>query len=143
LSENRVRVVQQFATMSINPRKRVKDAALLLSGCSYKNEAIPLQSYKARYSGETAPKNATVYLALVKDAKIDKRTLGYVKDIQLTHTGETFGKNLKGGEILTLNFKQKSDVWMKPSRRSKDLEPFLHELFSDSLNAIVSKLATL
>ncbi len=49
----------------------------------------------------------------------------------------------RGDKISTLNFKQKSGKWISPSYNSKDIEPFLYKLFSDSINDIVSKLTTL
>lgn len=177
--------------------------AFLMIGCSYKNEAIALYSYKAEYNGEKVKKNESVFISVVKDTRIDKRSVGYlledskktvnlysdadfaqrfkeglgfalniagfktaasieeasivlevyIDDVKIVHTGKSFDENLKGelttrvvltqGEnISTLNFKQKSGSWKTMSYNSKDFEPFLYTLFSDSINDIVSRLAT-
>ena len=178
--------------------------ALMLSGCTYKNNPIPLESYKADYNGDKAQNNASVFLSKVKDTRTDKRTIGYVlenstktvalfsddnfeqkykeglgyalniagfktditkdtasmelnifiEDIKIVYTNESFDKNLKGeisvkavlkqnNELVTYNFKQKSAEWIAPSHDSKDIAPFLHMLFTDSINDIVAKLTTL
>lgn len=59
---------------------------LLVGGCSYKNESINLQSYKAQYIGPTAKEKKSVYLRFVQDTRADKRSIGY---------------SLKDGEKLT------------------------------------------
>ena len=177
--------------------------ALMLGGCTYKNNAIELEAYKADYSGDRTQKNESIFLSTVKDTRIDKRTLGYVlegskktvalysednfeqkykdglgyalniagfstnitkddasmvmdvfiKDIELVYTNESFDTNLKGKllvevvrkgkKIMTFNFKQQSAKWIAPSLNSKDIAPFLHMLFTDSINDIVAKLTTL
>ena len=178
--------------------------ALMLSGCSYKNDSIPLESYKANYNGEKTKKNISVFLSKVKDTRVDKRTIGYVlkdskktialysddnfeqkykeglgyalniagfrtdvskdiasmeleifiEDIKIIYSGESFDKNLKGeisvkailkqnNKVVTYNFKQKSAEWITPSHKSKDIAPFLHMIFADSINDIVAKLTTL
>jgi len=77
--------------------------------------------------------------------------LVYIKGIKLVHNDKSFDENLKGtieievvvkrgNETIKQNFIQKAGIWMKPSYSSKDLEPFLNTLFSDSINEIVSKL---
>jgi uncharacterized lipoprotein len=74
-----------------------------------------------------------------------------IKNIELIHNDKSFDKNLKGeieleviikkgNETITQNFKPSASKWIKPSYTSKDLEPFLNELFSDSINNIVSRL---
>lgn len=78
----------------------------------------------------------------------------YIKDIEIIYNDKNFDTNLKGeieievivrkgGEIITQNFRQKGGKWIKPSYDSKDLEPFLYELFADSIDQIVSRLARL
>ncbi len=47
----------------------------------------------------------------------------------------------KGDKTLTQTFTQKQGKWIKPSYTTKDIEPFLYELFAGSINAIGSKLA--
>jgi len=177
---------------------------LMLGGCSYKNNPIALEPYKADYAGKNVQNKTTVFLSEVKDMRKDQRSIGYVledskktvtlysednfkqkyknglgyalniagfntniskndasiivevfiKDITLVYTNETFDENLKGQivvqvvvkegqKVLTFNFKQKSSKWITPSYNSKDIAPFLHELFTDSINDVVSKLATL
>lgn len=54
-------------------------ALLFLSGCTYKNEALSLDSYKAEYKGPLTKEKKTVYLRRVKDLRADKRTIGYVE----------------------------------------------------------------
>lgn len=51
--------------------------ALFIGGCSYKNESINLESYKAQYTGPSAKEKKTVYLKFVKDTRADKRSIGY------------------------------------------------------------------
>jgi uncharacterized lipoprotein len=50
--------------------------ALFVGGCSYKNEAINLHSYKAEYSGPISKDMKSVYLKVVKDDRLDKRSIG-------------------------------------------------------------------
>ncbi len=54
--------------------------ALLIGGCSYKNEAINLQSYKADYAGPILTEKKSTYIKLVQDTRIDKRSIGYHLD---------------------------------------------------------------
>lgn len=54
-------------------------ALLLLGGCTYKNEALSLDSYKAEYAGPRSKDQKTIYLRIVKDLRADKRTIGYVE----------------------------------------------------------------
>ena len=175
--------------------------ALLLGGCSYKNESITLKSYKADYAAEVSQEKKTISLSVVKDIRTDKRTVGYIeqdgkkivtlfsdtnaeakykeglihamnlagfrtnagdnlasfdvevyiKNIKLVYNDKSFDENLKGtieievivkrgSETIKQNFVQKAGVWISPSYSSKDLEPFLNTLFSDSINDIVSRL---
>lgn len=175
--------------------------ALLMGGCTYKNEALSLDSYKAEYKGPTSKEKKSVYLRWVKDVRTDKRNVGYflqngekfttfhsdvdfadkykegieyalnlagfktdvnanpaslimevyIKDIELVYNDKNFDTNLKGEieievvirkdeETITQNFRQKGGKYVLSSNNSKDLEPFLYTLFSDSINDIVSKL---
>lgn len=50
--------------------------ALFMGGCSYKNEALNLESYKAEYAGPTVKEKKSVYLKVVKDTRLDKRSIG-------------------------------------------------------------------
>jgi len=177
--------------------------AVLMTGCSYKNEAIELSSYKTQYLGQTAYDKSSVFLSSVTDIREDKTSIGYVegngqvttklysyvnfadryrdalamvlkvakfnlanspadtstkidvkiKDIQLVYNDTNkFDENLNGkiivevtltkaGKVNVLAFTQKQGIWIKPSYTSKDVEPFLDTLFSDSINEIVTKLA--
>ena len=54
-------------------------ATLLLGGCSYKNEAIGLSSYKSVYNGNMSNAHKSIYLASVSDARDDKTSIGYVQ----------------------------------------------------------------
>lgn len=177
---------------------------LLMTGCTYKNEALTLPPYATQYNGPLSKANTTVYLRLVKDLRQDKTIVGYlrnngktlaplysnadfearyaegvayalhvagfntdasakaatlvieiyIKDIELIHNDKSFDTNLKGdielevivrkdSEVITQNFRQKGSKWLKPSFESKDLEPFLYELFADSIDQIVSRLVRL
>jgi uncharacterized lipoprotein YajG len=176
-------------------------AALFIGGCSYKNEAIELSTYKGEYSGENAKSKQAVYLRSVKDMRTDKKTIGSIlandikedsfysnadfaekytkglgyafdlagfkavsnaddstlildvkiKKVEINYTNKTFEANLvgtldievvmtRGQQVTTLNFRPKSSKWISPSFDSKDVEPFLYTLFSDSINEITSKL---
>lgn len=74
-----------------------------------------------------------------------------IKKIELIHSDKNFDKNIKGeieleviikkgSETITQKFKPSATKWISPSYSSKDLEPFLNELFSDSINSVVSRL---
>jgi uncharacterized lipoprotein YajG len=175
---------------------------VFLGGCSYKNESINLSSHNTQYLGESSKESKSIFIKSVIDARVDKRTIGYIlkdgkkttnlfsnenfekkyidglnsvlymagfksaletdadlvmsvniKKIELIHNGNSFDKNLKGTieleviikkgkETITQNFKPSASKWMKPSYNSKNLEPFLNELFSDSINDVVSRLTT-
>ena len=75
----------------------------------------------------------------------------YIKDIEIIYNDKNFDTNLngeielevivrKGDDVITQNFRQKGSKWMAPSNNSKDLEPFLYTLFSDSIDQIVTRL---
>lgn len=86
---------------------------------------------------------------LDSDTKIDVK----IKDIQLIYNDTNkFDENLQGKIIVevtltkadkvnVLTFTQKQGTWIKPSYTSKDIEPFLDTLFTDSIDDIVSTLA--
>ena len=85
------------------------------------------------------------------DANADLVMSVNIKNIELIYDDKSFDKNLrgkieleviikKGKETVTQNFKPSASKWISPSYSSKDLEPFLNELFSDSINDIVSRL---
>jgi len=74
-----------------------------------------------------------------------------IKNIEFIYNDKNFDKNLKGiielevtikrgASTITQNFKQEASKWIKPSYSSKDIEPFLNELFSQSVNSVVSRL---
>jgi len=74
-----------------------------------------------------------------------------IKNISLVYLDKSFDENVKGEMAVELvltqgsrttkyNFTQKGGKWLKPSRNSTDLEPFLSELFSESIEAVVTKL---
>lgn len=76
-----------------------------------------------------------------------------IKDIQLIYNDtDKLNENLHGKIVIevkvtksdkvnVLTFTQKQGVWIKPSYTSKDTEPLLNALFTDSIDDIVSKLA--
>ncbi len=85
------------------------------------------------------------------DANADLVMSVNIKNIELIHDDKSFDKNLKGkieleviikkgSKTITQNFKPSASKWISPSYSSKDLEPFLNEMFSDSINGIVSRL---
>ncbi len=176
---------------------------LFFGGCSYKNESIDLKSYSTQYSGTKVKTAQKIYIALVKDERAVKRTIGqvmegkkkvqtlhsnedfankykegltyalniagfntkvsqedadkvlevYIQDIDITQSYDTFDKNVKGSVSIkivskqgnktnTFEFKEKSSAWKSKSYSSKDLEPFLYMLYTDSINRIVAKLAS-
>lgn len=176
-------------------------ALLIFSGCTYKNEALSLESYKAEYKGPITRDKKVVYLKPVKDLRAKKNIIGYVdqkssttinfysnenfaekyteglgyalnlagfntdassseanlvvevyiKDIELIYNDKNFDANLngeieievvvrKGDDVITQNFRQKGSKWIAPSYNSKDLEPFLYSLFTDSIDQIVTRL---
>ena len=176
----------------------------VLTGCSYKNEALSLKPYDSSYAGPLSKTHKTLYVRLVKDTRVERSRIGeiidngkvlaplnsdadfqaryssglnealrlagfntdtsktvaemvvevYLKEIDITYNDKNFDTNLKGeidleviirrgDEVITQNFKQKGGKWIKPSFNSKDLEPFLYELFSDSIDQIVSRLVKL
>lgn len=178
--------------------------ALLFSGCSYKNEVIKLQAYKADYAGEISQEKKSVFVNIVDDIRKDKKNIGYymkddkkaeiffsdenfaakykdgllvalnsagfniqtaynnadivvevhIKKIEIVYSNTSFNENVKGeisikvlmknnGKVATQEFTQKAGKWIAPSHDSKDLEPFLNTLFSDSINGFVSKLTSL
>ena len=54
-------------------------AVLLMGGCSYKNEAVSLSSYKSQYTGAISNTHKSIYLASVSDERVDKTSVGYVQ----------------------------------------------------------------
>lgn len=179
-------------------------AGFILGGCSYKNEAIALSSYKSQYKGALSTEHKTIDLVSVNDSRADKINIGYVqadgkptiklfsyedfagkykdgltsalkaaqfnqvqnassadlkvdvkiKSIQLVYNDtKKFDENLHGkivievtvtqGQKVTVQtFTQDQGIWIKPSFNSNDYEPLLYTLFANSINDIVSKLAT-
>lgn len=85
------------------------------------------------------------------NTKIDVK----IKDIQLIYNDtDKLNENLHGKIIVevtltkankenTYTFTQKRGMWIKPSYTSKDIEPLLNTLFTDSIDDIVSKLANI
>ncbi len=78
----------------------------------------------------------------------------FIKQIDIVHNDKNFDTNLqglidieviakRGNETIKQNFKQKGSKWIKPSFDSKDLEPFLYELFADSIDQIAIRLTGL
>lgn len=178
-------------------------SVVILTGCSYRNEAIELSSYKANYITQTINDQNNASFLSVTDIRKDKTSIGHVlvndtvnnmfysnvnfedrykegltkvlttakfnlvhnpedantkidvkiKDIQLIYNDTNkFNENLQGKIVLevtltksekinVLTFTQKQGRWIKPSYTSKDIEPFLNTLFTDSIDDIVSTLA--
>jgi len=178
-------------------------AVVLMTGCSYKNEAIELSAYKSDYLTKTTEDHNNISFLSVTDIRENKTSIGYVlvngkvntklyshvdfasrytagltkvltgakfnlvnnpadantkidvkiKDIQLIYNDtDKFDKNLNGKIIVEVTltkadkvnvftFTQNQGTWIKPSYTSKDIEPLLNTLFTDSIDDIVSKLA--
>ena len=176
---------------------------VLITGCSYKNEAIELSSYKSDYLSKTIVDRNNISFLTVTDIREDKTSIGYVlvndkvdtklyshvdfagrytegltkvlkaakfnlvnnpadantkidvkiKDIQLIYNDtDKLNENLHGkivvevtltkaDKVNVFTFTQKQGIWIKPSYTSKDVEPLLNTLFTDSIDDIVSKLA--
>ena len=176
---------------------------VLMTGCTFKNEAIELSSYKAHYLSKTTEDRNNISFLSVMDIREDKASVGHVlvndkvdtklyshvdfadrykegltrvlkaaqfnlvnnladantkidvkiKDIQLIYNDtDKFNENLHGkivvevtltkaDKVNVLTFTQKQGIWIKPSYTSKDVEPLLNTLFTDSIDDIVSKLA--
>lgn len=96
--------------------------------------------------------NISEFNTNVNQAEASQIITLHIKDITLIHTDKNFDENLKGKIIVELvvqqgnkttkyNFTQKAGKWIAPSFSSKDVEPFLTTLFSDSIDAVVAKLA--
>ncbi len=75
----------------------------------------------------------------------------YIRNINIDYSIKSTGENLRGeietdviikrgSETITQNFRQKAAKWIVKSYESKDLEPFLHTLFTDNINDMVSRL---
>lgn len=175
-------------------------ALALLSGCSYKNEAIGLKPYQGSYKGEKLGTPKEITLVSVQDSRSDKQMIGSIMEndkkitslfsdvdfakryerglqdalkiagftlgnegkrvsvaiekIDLVYMDKSFDENLKGEMVIAITIqegdvtttqkvKQKAGKWIAPSHSSKDLEPFLHELFSNSIDEVVAKLTAI
>ena len=85
-------------------------AALLLGGCTYKNEAIGLSSYKTVYSGAMSNNHKSIYLASVSDERSDKTSIGYVqangKKTTLLYSYADFAGKYKDGLNSALRMAQ-------------------------------------
>lgn len=176
---------------------------LLSGGCSYKNELVNLEPYKADYAGTILNNGKPVYLQVVKDARQEKQTIGYtlqdgkkaftlysntdfakkykkgflqalhmagfnthtvqngtswiirvyITKLEVVYDEDTwFDENLhgdmevkviiqKGNKKFSQSFQQKLGKWIMFSSTSKDLEPFLSQLVSNSINGVVSNFA--
>jgi len=87
----------------------------------------------------------------VSSNKVPMKMKVYIQNIELVKKDKSFNENLSGKILITVvitkgtktikqNFKQEKSKWIKPIYNSQDLEPFLYELFSDSINSIVARL---
>ncbi|EQB35416.1 hypothetical protein M947_09035 [Sulfurimonas hongkongensis] len=74
-----------------------------------------------------------------------------IKKIEFIYNNKNLDKNLKGvielevtikkgTSTITQDFKQAASKWIAPSYSSKDIEPFLNEIFSQSVNSVVTRL---
>lgn len=177
--------------------------AVLMNGCSYKNEALELSAYKPQYLGQTTQDTKSISYLSVTDGRDDKSSIGYVeangqvreklysyvdfavrykeglttalqsakfnltpnasdanasisvkiKEIRIVYNDTNkFDENLhgkivvevtltKGGKTIVQTITQQEGKWIKPSYTSKDIEPLLDSLFTDSINLISAKLA--
>ena len=80
---------------------------LLISGCSYNNEAVGLHAYKADYAGDLSNDHKSVYIQVVRDTRLDKRTIGYfLKDgrrVDAFYSNADFARKYKEGLGYALN----------------------------------------
>lgn len=174
----------------------------IMGACTYKNEPIALQPYKANYAGAVSQEKKSIFIDNITDKRANKNNIGYsledgkkkisffsnenfekkykdallyalsiaefntnvseadaftiisinIREIELIKTDKNFNENLKGKIAIELvvkqgitttkhNFTQKAGKWIAPSYKSRDLEPFLSALFSDSIDAVVTRLA--
>ena len=81
--------------------------ALLMGGCTYKNEALNLDSYKAEYAGPISKNKKSVYLRWVKDVRVDKRSIGYLlqngEKLTTFYSNVDFADKYKEGIQYALN----------------------------------------
>lgn len=81
--------------------------ALFLGGCTYKNEAISLESYKAEYRGSSSKDKKSVYLKSVKDIRADQKNIGYAlqggETLATFHSDVDFADKYKEGIGYALN----------------------------------------
>jgi len=178
-------------------------AVILISGCSYKNDALELAPYKMQFLGKTSHDPNSILFLSVTDVRKDKTSIGYVeangqitaklysnvdfenrykeglteafkaakfnlvnnpvnanttinvkiKEIHIIYNDtQKFDENLhgkivvevtviKGDKTIVQTITQQEGKWIQPSYRSKDIEPLLYALFTDSIDLIESKLA--
>lgn len=80
---------------------------LFLTGCTYKNEALTLDSYKAEYKGPALKTNKTVYLRTVKDLRANKNIIGYIDQKSSSairfYSNENFAEKYTEGLGYALN----------------------------------------
>jgi len=107
--------------------------------------------FEKRYKDDLKDALSSARFNLNNDSYNSLNLKVYIKKIEIIYDDEKFDKNLSGyielevfiglnKETIKQNFREKSQKWISPSYDSKDLEPFLHEMFSDSINNIVSRL---
>jgi len=82
-------------------------ALLIMSGCTYKNEALNLDSYKAEYKGPLTRDKKVVYLKTVKDLRAKKNIVGYVDQKSANtinfYSNENFAEKYTEGLGYALN----------------------------------------
>jgi len=82
-------------------------ALLIFSGCTYKNEPLSLESYKAEYKGPLTRDKKVVYLKPVKDLRAKKNIIGYVDQKSSTtinfYSNENFAEKYTEGLGYALN----------------------------------------
>jgi uncharacterized lipoprotein len=79
----------------------------LMLGCTYKNEPISLYSYKAEYSGEKTKGSESIFISVVEDTRVDKRSIGHIlenseKTVNL-YSESDFAKQYQEGLGYALN----------------------------------------
>lgn len=81
--------------------------ALFLGGCTYKNEALNLDSYKSEYAGPSSKDKKAIYLRWVKDVRSDKQHIGSVLQrgdtLATLFTNVDFADKYKEGIEYALN----------------------------------------
>ncbi len=105
--------------------------ALFFGGCSYKNQTIALKPYEADYTGAVSKEKKSVYIAVVKDMRADKRDIGYAeandKKEATFHSDVDFAQRYKDGLTRALHMAG-FDTNVDPQNASLMLEVYIKDI---------------